>query len=44
MMKIMKDKWARNEKYLKQVFETRTDLNTIDWSDLVKLTFEYIVN
>ena len=44
MMKIMKDKWARNEKYLKQVFETRTDLNTIDWSDLVKLTFEYIYN
>ncbi|MDY5667939.1 MAG: hypothetical protein SPK43_01600, partial [Candidatus Onthovivens sp.] len=44
MMKIMKDKWARNEKYLKRVFETRTDLNTIDWSDLVKLTFEYIYN
>ena len=44
MMKIMKDKWARNEKYLKQVFETRTDLNTINWNDLVKLTFEYIYN
>ena len=44
MMKIMKDKWARNEKYLKQVFETRTDLNTINWIDLVKLTFEYIYN
>lgn len=43
-MKIMKDKWARNEKLLKQVFEVRTDLNTINWDDLIKLTFECIYN
>lgn len=43
-MKIMKDKWTRNEKFLKQVLEARTDLNTINWNDLIKLIFECIYN
>ena len=44
MMKIMKDKWAKNEKRFKQALENIKDLNAISYDELVKLAFENIYN
>lgn len=44
MMKIMRNKWAKNEKLFKQALENIKDLNTISYDKLVKLAFKNIYN
>lgn len=44
MTRIMKERWDANKDKLRAVFAERTDLNTCQYEDLVKLTFETIYN
>lgn len=44
MIKIMKDRWSKNNNKLRTALAERTDLNTCSYKDLVKLTFEHIFN
>lgn len=44
MIKIMKDKWAKNEKILKQALENMTMLDDITYDEYVKLVFDKIYN
>lgn len=44
MIKIMKDRWSKNNNKLREALAERTDLNQCSYEDLVKLTFEYIFN
>lgn len=44
MLKIMRDKWNKNEKVLREELKSRTDLNQAEYKDIVKLTFEKIFN
>lgn len=44
MIKIMKDRWSKNNKKLREALAERTDLNECGYKDLVKLTFQYIFN
>lgn len=44
MTRIMKECWDANKDKLRAVLAERTDLNTWQYEDLVKLTFETIYN
>ena len=44
MTRIMKERWDANQDKLRAVLADRTDLNTCQYEDLVKLTFETIYN
>ena len=44
MTRIMKERWDTNKDRLRAVLAERTDLNTCQYEDLVKLTFETIYN
>lgn len=44
MIKIMRDRWNKNEQRLREVLAARTDLNRCDYDLLVRLTFENIFN
>ena len=44
MTRIMKERWDINKDTLRAVLAERTDLNTCQYEDLVKLTFETIYN
>lgn len=44
MLKILVEKWDENKDQLKKQLETRTDLNSCDYKDLVKMTFDVILN
>lgn len=44
MIKIMKDRWSKNNGKLREALAERTDLNECGYKDLVKLTFQYIFN
>ena len=44
MTRIMKERWDANKDKLRAVLAERTDLNTCQYEDLVKLTFETIYN
>lgn len=44
MNKFCLEQWERNKDRLKKELETRTDLNTCEYRDLVKLVTEYILN
>ena len=44
MTRIMKERWDANKDKLRAVLAERTDLNTCQYEDLVKLTFEAIYN
>lgn len=43
MLKIMRDRWAKNEGKLKAAIEF-LDINILDYKDLVRLTFREIFN
>lgn len=44
MLKIMKEKWAKNESLLKEAIAEIPDVHSISYDDLVKMTFEIIYN
>lgn len=44
MLKIMKDRWNENSEKLRAALAERTDLNSCNYEDLVKITFETIFN
>lgn len=44
MINIMKIRWNKNRETLRKVLSERTDLNTIEYKELVKLTFDVIFN
>jgi hypothetical protein len=44
MLKKLLEKWNENKDLLKRELAIRTDLNSCDYKDLVKLTFEIIFN
>ncbi len=44
MIKVMRDKWAKNEKRFNQALENVKNLNAISYDELVKLVFENIYN
>ena len=44
MTRIMKERWDANKDRLRAVLAERTDMNTCQYEDLVKLTFETIYN
>lgn len=44
MLKIMVSQWDKNKEELRRVLSERTDMNSIEYKDLVKLTFETIYN
>lgn len=44
MLKIMRDKWAKNEGKLKEAIAKIEDINELEYKDLVKLAFEEIFN
>lgn len=44
MLKIIAKKWDENKDKLRSILAERTDLNSVDYIDLVKLSFETIYN
>jgi hypothetical protein len=44
MLKIIVSQWDKNKDELRSVLSKRTDLNSVDYIDLVKLSFEVIYN
>lgn len=44
MLKIMVTQWDKNKDDLRTILSRRTDLNELEYIDLVKLTFEVIYN
>ena len=44
MTRIMKERWDANKDKLRAILAERTDLNSCEYKDLVRLTFETIYN
>ena len=44
MLKIIVSHWDKNKDKLRSILAERTDLNSVNYEDLVKLTFETIYN
>lgn len=44
MLKIIVSHWDKNKDKLRSILAERTDLNSVNYKDLVKLTFETIYN
>lgn len=44
MTKIMKQRWDKNRNALKKHLQSRKDINTFEYLDLVKMTMTYIFN
>jgi hypothetical protein len=44
MLKIIVSQWAKNKENLRKILSERTDMNEVEYKDLVKLTFETIYN
>jgi hypothetical protein len=44
MLKIIVSQWHKNKENLRKILSERTDMNEVDYKDLVKLTFYTIYN
>jgi hypothetical protein len=44
MLKIILSQWEKNKDELREALSKRTDLDDLDYKDLVKLTFEMVYN